>query len=132
MTIWEFFVANKVVKLMNQKGIRVRKAKALLLGIAFKENCPDIRNSKVPDIYNELKSFGMEVSVYDPYANSDVVEKEFGIILTPKIDKYDIIILAVAHDKLITLDIEKIKIKKESVVYDLKSVLDINQVDARL
>ena len=126
------FVANKVVKLMNQKGIRVRKAKALLLGIAFKENCPDIRNSKVPDIYNELKSFGMEVSVYDPYANSDVVEKEFGIILTPKIDKYDIIILAVAHDKLITLDIEKIKIKKESVVYDLKSVLDINQVDARL
>ena len=126
------FVANKVVKLMNQKGIRVRKAKALLLGIAFKENCPDIRNSKVPDIYNELKSFGMEVSVCDPYANSDVVEKEFGIILTPKIDKYDIIILAVAHDKLITLDIEKIKIKKESVVYDLKSVLDINQVDARL
>ena len=78
------FVANKAVKLMNQKGISVRGAKALLLGITFKEYCPDIRNSKVPDIYHELKSFGIEVSVYDPYANNDEVDKEFGIKMIPK------------------------------------------------
>ena len=126
------FVANKAVKLMKQKGIPVRDAKALLLGITFKENCPDIRNSKVPDIFNELESFGLEVSVYDPHANSNEVEKEFGIKLIPKLDQYDVIILTVAHDEFIKLDLNSIKSKKESVVYDLKSVLDINQVDARL
>ena len=75
------FVANKVVKLMNKKGIPVRKAKALILGITFKENCPDIRNSKVPDIYEELKSFGMEVDVYDPYAQKQEVKHEYNIEL---------------------------------------------------
>ena len=126
------FVANKAVKLMKQKGIPVRDAKALLLGITFKENCPDIRNSKVPDIFNELESFGLEVSAFDPHANSNEVEKEFGIKLIPKLDQYDVIILTVAHDEFIKLDLNSIKSKKESVVYDLKSVLDINQVDARL
>ena len=126
------FVANKAVKLMNQKGIPVRGAKALLLGITFKENCPDIRNSKVPDIYNELRSFGMEVSIYDPHANSDEVDKEFGIKMVSNINQYDVIILTVAHDEFIKLDLNALKNQKESVVYDLKSVLDINQVDARL
>ena len=126
------FVANKAVKLMNQKGIQVRGAKALLLGITFKENCPDIRNSKVPDIYNELRSFGMAVSIYDPHANSDEVDKEFGIKMVSNINQYDVIILTVAHDEFIKLDLNALKNQKESVVYDLKSVLDINQVDARL
>jgi len=126
------FVANKAVKLMNQKGIPVRGAKTLLLGITFKENCPDIRNSKIPDIYNELKSFGMEVSVYDPHANRDEVDKEFGIKMVSNINQYDVIILAVAHEEFIKLDLNSIKNQKESVVYDLKSVLDVNQVDARL
>ena len=126
------FVANKAVKLMNQKGIPVRGAKALLLGITFKENCPDIRNSKVPDIYHELKSFGMEVSVYDPYANNDEVDKEFRIKMTPKMRKYDVIILTVAHKEFIKLDMNSLKKQNNSVVYDLKSVLDVNQVDARL
>ena len=126
------FVANKAVKLMNQKGIPVRGAKALLLGITFKENCPDIRNSKVPDIYNELKSFGMEVSIYDPHANSDEVEKDFGIKMVSNINQYDVIILTVAHDEFTKLDLNALKNQKESVVYDLKSVLDINQVDSRL
>lgn len=126
------FVANKAVKLMNQKGIPVRGAKALLLGITFKENCPDIRNSKVPDIYNELRSFGMAVSIYDPHANSDEVDKEFGIKMVSNINQYDVIILTVAHDEFTKLDLNALKNQKGSVVYDLKSVLDINQVDARL
>ena len=126
------FVANKAVKLMNQKGIPVRGAKALLLGITFKENCPDIRNSKVPDIYHELKSFGIEVSVYDPYANNDEVDKEFGIKMIPKTSQYDVIILTVAHKEFSNLDLNSLKNQNKSVVYDLKSVLDVNQVDARL
>ena len=126
------FVANKAVKLMNQKGISVRGAKALLLGITFKENCPDIRNSKVPDIYHELKSFGIEVSVYDPYANNDEVDKEFGIKMIPKTSQYDVIILTVAHKEFSNLDLNSLKKQNKSVVYDLKSVLDVNQVDARL
>ena len=126
------FVANKAVKLMNQKGIPVRGAKALLLGITFKENCPDTRNSKVPDIYNELRSFGMTVSIYDPHANSDEVDKEFGIKMVSNVNQYDVIILTVAHDEFIKLDLNALKNQKESVVYDLKSVLDFNQVDARL
>ncbi len=126
------FVANKAAKLMNQKGIQVQGSKALLLGITFKENCPDIRNSKVPDIYNELKSFGVEVDVFDPHANIDEVRKYFGIKLTPKIKQYDVVILTVAHDEFIKLDLNALKSRKESVVYDLKSILDINQVDARL
>ena len=126
------FVANKAVKLMNQKGIPVRGAKALLLGITFKENCPDIRNSKVPDIYYELKSFGIEVSVYDPYANNDEVDKEFGIKMIPKTRQYDVIILTVAHKEFSNLDLNSLKKQNKSVVYDLKSILDVNQVDARL
>jgi UDP-N-acetyl-D-galactosamine dehydrogenase len=126
------FVSNKIVKLMDQKGITVRGAKALLLGITFKENCPDIRNSKVPDIYNELKSFGMQVDVYDPHAKTNDVKKEFGIKLILKMSQYDVIILTVAHQEFINLDFNALKCKKESVVYDLKSILDINQVDARL
>ncbi len=126
------FVANKAVKLMNKKGIQVRGSKALLLGITFKENCPDIRNSKVPDIYKELKSFGMEVDVFDPHADSNEVRKYFGIKLTHKIKQYDVVILTVAHEEFIKLDLNAIKSQKESVVYDLKSVLDTNQVDARL
>ena len=126
------FVANKAVKLMNKKGIQVRGSKALLLGITFKENCPDIRNSKVPDIYDELKSFGMKVDVFDPHADSNEVSKCFGIKLISKIKQYDVVILTVAHDEFIKLDIDSLKSQNKSVVYDLKSVLDANQVDARL
>ena len=126
------FVANKAIKLMNQKGIPVRGSNALLLGITFKENCPDIRNSKVPDIYNELKSFGVEVSVYDPYAKDKEVLKEFGIKMTKTKKQYDVIILTVAHAEFLTLDITKLKKQKRSIIYDLKSVLEFNNVDARL
>ena len=100
------FVANKVVKILIQKGGLIRGGRALVLGVTFKENCPDIRNSKVVDIYNELIQFGLIVDVYDPFANEEEVFDEYKIKLVNKIDKYDAIILAVAHDsflKLVTL-----------------------------
>ncbi len=126
------FVANKVVKLMTHKGIQVRGSKALILGITFKENCPDIRNSKVPDIYNELISFGMNISVFDPYASNEQVKNEFGFELIDKLEKYDSIILAVAHKQFLNLDIESFKKDSKSVIYDLKSVFDPLKVDGRL
>ena len=126
------FVANKVVKLMNKKGIPVRKAKALILGITFKENCPDIRNSKVPDIYEELKSFGMEVDVYDPHAHPQEVKQEYAIDLASSMSTYDAIILAVSHKEFLALDVAGLKKDQASVIYDLKAILDPSIVDSRL
>ena len=126
------FVANKVVKLMNQKGITVRGSKALILGVTFKENCPDIRNSKIPDIYHELKSFGMEVDLHDPYANPQEVMHEYGITLANKTSQYDAVILAVAHKTFLTLNVESLKKDNQSIIYDLKAILDPTKVDARL
>ena len=126
------FVASKVVKLMNQKGIPVRNSKALILGISFKENCPDTRNSKVPDIYQELESFGVNISIYDPYASSLEVKNEFNLNLITELEKYNAIILAVAHDTFKEIDIENLKSDEGSVVYDIKSFLDKKSVDGRL
>ena len=126
------FVANKVVKLLIQKGGIIRGGKALVLGVTFKENCPDIRNSKVIDIYTELTQFGLFVDVYDPYANSDDVYKEYQINLVTKLDKYDAIVLAVAHDEFLSLDFDKLKKNHKSVVYDIKSILDKSIIDSRL
>ncbi|MDA9358853.1 nucleotide sugar dehydrogenase [Flavobacteriaceae bacterium] len=126
------FVANKVVKLMNKKGIPIRKAKALILGITFKENCPDIRNSKVPDIYEELKSFGMEVDVYDPHAQPQEVKQEYAIDLASSMSTYDAIILAVSHKEFLALDVTGLKKNQASVIYDIKAILDPSIVDSRL
>ena len=126
------FVANKVVKLMNKKGIPVRKAKALILGVTFKENCPDIRNSKVPDIYEELKSFGMEVDVYDPHAHPQEVKQEYAIDLASSMSTYDAIILAVSHKEFLELDVTSLKKESASVIYDIKAILDPKIVDSRL
>jgi UDP-N-acetyl-D-galactosamine dehydrogenase len=126
------FVANKVVKLMNKKGIPVRNAKALILGITFKENCPDIRNSKVPDIYEELKSFGMQVDVYDPYAQKQEVKHEYNIELSTKLGSYEAIILAVSHEEFLELDVMSLKKESASVIYDIKAILDPKIVDSRL
>ena len=126
------FVATKVIKLMNQKGITVRGSKALILGITFKENCPDIRNSKVPDIYHELKSFGMEVDVYDPYANPEEVKQEYTITLVEETDQYDAIIVGVAHSEFLTFNVDSLKKENQSIIYDLKAILDPTIVDARL
>ena len=126
------FVANKLVKLMIQKGKKIGGARTLMLGITFKENCPDIRNSRVVDIYKELIDFGMEVDVYDPWANAEEVEKEHGISLVSTLgDAYDAIVLTVAHGEFLGLPFDKLK-AKDSIIFDIKSVLDKALVDARL
>lgn len=126
------FVASKCIKLLISKDIRVKSSYALILGVTFKENCPDIRNSKVPVIYHDLISFGLNVDIYDPYADPKEVYAEFGINLLDKIDKnYELIVLAVSHENFISLDFKKLK-KQNSIIFDLKSVLDKSIVDSRL
>ena len=126
------FIASKVVKLMNQKGITVKNSNALILGITFKENCPDIRNSKVPDVIKELNDFGLNVEIYDPHASKKEVSHEFNLILTSHLKKYSAIILAVSHKEFKKLNLEGLKEKKGAVIYDIKSFLDKNSVDGRL
>lgn len=126
------FVANKVVKLMIKNTVTIKGAKILILGITFKENCPDIRNSKVIDIYNELIQFGMEVEVYDPIVESKEVKVEYSINLCNQLSTYDAIILAVSHNSFLNLDIKSLKKSEHSIVFDIKSVLDRNIVNGRL
>lgn len=126
------FIANKVVKLMIQKGTNIKGAKALLLGVTFKENCPDIRNSKVVDIYNELVQFGLEVDVFDPHADSVQVQSEYNIPLIQSPAKYDAIILTVAHKEFLQLDLDSLKKGNHTIVFDSKAALDREVVDARL
>lgn len=127
------FVANKVVKLLIKKGHRINLSKALIMGITFKEDCPDIRNSKVIDIYSELIQFGMHVDVYDPHASSEEVNHEYGIKLIENINgKYEAIILAVSHKEFLSVDYNVLKSSEHSVIYDIKSFLDPNKVDGRL
>ena len=128
------FVANKVVKLMITKNHKINASKALILGISFKEDCPDIRNSKVIDIYNELKQFGLHVDIFDPHADHNHVHDEYGVDLIPKptIGNYDAVILAVSHKEFLSLDIRKLCKGKDSVIFDTKSFLDRATVDARL
>ena len=126
------FVASKVFDLMNLKGVFNKEAKALILGITFKENFNDIRNSKVPEIYKALKKKGMKVEVYDPIADPILVKKEYEITLIKTPLKYEAIILAVAHQVFIEKGIEKYKNPNGAIIYDIKSVLDKQAVDGRL
>ena len=127
------FVANKVIKLMIHKGHKIQGAKALILGITFKEDCPDIRNSRVIDIYTELKQFGLKVDVYDPHADFHEVKLEYGIELVNHIDKqYDSVVLAVSHKEFLAIDFKKIKNGTDTVIFDTKSFLDRSLIDARL
>ena len=126
------FVANKVIKLMIQKGNSIKGANALILGVTFKENCPDIRNSKVKDIYNELQQFNLNVDVYDQHADKEEVYLEYGIRLIDNLGKYSAIIIAVAHDEFLSLNYELLKKEPNSIVYDLKSFIDKKIIDGRL
>ena len=126
------FIAGKVVKLMIQKGTNIKGAKALLLGVTFKENCPDIRNSKVVDIYNELVQFGLEVAVFDPHADATQVKSEYNIELIKAPTKYDAVVLAVAHNEFLQLDLDTLKNGSHTVIFDSKAALDRGSVDARL
>lgn len=127
------FVANKLVKLMIEKKHVISNSKTLLLGITFKENCPDIRNSKVIDIIRELHHFNMQVDVFDPHADKKEVEEEYGVTLIDKINsKYDSILLAVSHAEFLELDIRNLCNSENSIVFDLKSFLSRDVVDHRL
>ena len=127
------FVASKVVKLMIANGSPVKGEKALILGFAFKENCPDIRNTRVIDIYTELQQFGMQVSVYDPWANADEVQLEYGIALEPDLTAFDYkaIVIAVAHNEFLELNYAKYK-QSGAIIFDTKSFIDRRFADARL
>jgi len=126
------FVANKTVKLMIQKGVSVKGAKALVLGITFKENCPDIRNTRVVDIIAELQAFGMAVDVYDPHANADEVAAAYGITLCPQLGtNYSALIVSVAHNEFKQLDYQSV-LAPQAVVFDTKGIWDKAGVDARL
>lgn len=125
-------IAKRIIKLMIGKGITIKDSRALILGITFKENCPDIRNSKVVDVYEELNDFGVKVDVYDPWASSEEVKHEFNFELAEKIQgPYDSIVLAVGHHQFLTMDIKSFGHDK-TVIFDVKSLLDKNLVDARL
>ncbi|MEN4761978.1 nucleotide sugar dehydrogenase [Chryseobacterium sp. C39-AII1] len=129
------FIASKVVKLLIAKGGIIKNSDALILGITFKENCPDVRNTKVFDIYTELKEYGINVDVFDPWANKIEVENEYGVSIMDKLEegkkKYDSIIIAVSHDEFLKIDITAFK-KDNAIIFDTKSCLDRNLVDARL
>jgi len=127
------FIANKVVKLMVEKEHIIKGAKALVLGITFKENCPDIRNSRVIDVVDELKSFGVDVDVYDPHASKKEVEHEYGVNLIDKLHKkYNTIILAVSHDEFSDIDYNSLTDGNKSVIYDVKSFLPQEVITDRL
>jgi UDP-N-acetyl-D-galactosamine dehydrogenase len=127
------FVANKLVKLMIAKNYVISKSKVLVLGITFKEDCPDIRNSKVIDIIKELEQFNINVDVYDPHANKHEVSKEYGVNLIDSLqNSYDGIILAVSHKEFRTLEIDKLKSSDSSIIFDTKAFLSRSIVDARL
>ena len=119
--------------MLIKAGKQIMGSKILILGVTFKENCPDIRNSKVADVYHELKEFGLEVDVYDYEADPEEVKQEYGIQLIDEItEKYEGILLAVSHTKFSILDIESLKKDSKSIVYDLKGFFPRNQVDSRL
>lgn len=127
------YVANQVVKLMLKKGIQVLNSNILLLGFTFKENCPDVRNTKVIDIYKALGEYNLNITVYDPWANPDVVNHEYGITVIndlPK-EKFDAVILAVAHQKFAGIDVKDLS-KTHSVIYDVKGFLSKDSFDGRL
>lgn len=128
------YVANQVIKLMIKNGYKVDGAKVLVLGITFKENCPDIRNSRVIDVIHELEEFGCNVDVYDPWADKTEVKAEYGIDLLDSLDKksYGTTIAAVSHDEFLELDIDSLRNGKEAIVYDLKSIYDLDKVNGRL
>lgn len=126
------FIANKVIKLMAQNDNPIKNSRALVLGITFKENCPDIRNSRVIDVVNELESFGVKVDVYDPHADVEEVKLEYGKILNDKPQgEYAAIILAVGHSEFKSLDLNSHKNNK-SIIYDVKGYLDKSVVSSRL
>lgn len=129
------YVAEQVIKCMNKKGILVKDARILLLGITFKENCPDMRNTKVVDIYTTLTEYTRNITVYDPWADREAIRHEYGIDIVNQqpTDTFDAVILCVAHDRFKAMDVRRLLTDPANgVVYDVKGVLPRETVDARL
>jgi len=131
------YVANQVIKLMNKKGVLVKDAKILLLGITFKENCPDIRNTKIVDIYSTLNEYTSNITVYDSWANAQKVEQEYGIkIVSVDMEslkgQFDTVILGVAHNEFKSLNLHDFLTIENGVVYDVKGILPKEMIDGRL
>lgn len=127
------YVANQVIRCMNLRGVMVKDARYLLLGITFKENCPDIRNTKVVDIYHTLSQYSSDITVYDPWANPESVQRAYGIQIQNHLpqQQFDAVILCVAHNQFLQLDVRSL-VRGNGVVYDVKGVLDRHVIDARL
>lgn len=127
------YVANQVIRCMNLRGVMVKDASYLLLGITFKENCPDIRNTKVVDIYHTLSEYSSDITVYDPWANPESVKRAYGIQIQNSLPQkqFDAVILCVAHNQFLQLDVRSL-VRGNGVVYDVKGVLDRGVIDARL
>lgn len=127
------YVANSVIKAMNKKGILVKDTNILILGITFKENCPDIRNTKVVDIYRSLREYSSNITIYDPWANKAEVQHEYGLDITSKLPKgkFECVILAVAHSQFLSLNFSLLR-ANTSILYDVKGVLSIDNIDSRL
>jgi UDP-N-acetyl-D-galactosamine dehydrogenase len=131
------FVAAEIVRLMVRRGMNLPESRILIMGLTFKENCPDVRNTRVVDVVRELQEFDATVEIYDPWADPGVVRAEYGLdVMTecPAAGRYDGIVLAVAHQQFIEMspaDLHALG-KPDHIVYDIKSVLPIDQVDARL
>lgn len=127
------YVAEQAIKCMNKKGVLVKDSKILLLGVTFKENCPDIRNTKIVDIYHTLKEYTDNITVYDPWANAAAVKHEYNIDVVNHLTdgKYDAVILGVAHKQFLELDVKSL-VKEGGVIYDVKGILSRDIVDGRL
>lgn len=126
------YVASQVVKLMIKKGVTINGARLLMLGITFKENCPDVRNTKIVDVIKALEDYGIEVTVFDPWANPSEVQHEYGLTMVNEVPKatYDAVVLGVAHTEFLNLDIHSLR-EKSSILYDVKGVLT-DGVDGKL
>jgi UDP-N-acetyl-D-galactosamine dehydrogenase len=126
------YVASQVIKLMLKKDLTIKNAKILVLGITFKENCPDVRNTRVVDVVRQLESYEMDVNIFDPWANAEELKKEYGLISTQEQpnSKFQAIVLCVAHNEFLELDLDVLK-SKNAVVYDVKGVLG-DKCDAKL
>lgn len=127
------YVANQTIKCMNKKGVMVKDSKILILGVTFKENCPDLRNSKIVDIYSTLSEYTDNITVYDPWANPAAVKHEYGIEIVNDVpdEKFDAIILGVAHNQFLDINLKEL-INDNGVIYDVKGILPRDIVDARL
>ena len=130
------YVAYQVIKCMNKKGIRIKDSKILILGVTFKENCSDIRNTKVVDIYNTLAEYTNDIIVYDKYADYAQLLAQYNVSITKdwnsvENERFDAVILAVAHNEFIGIDVRQL-LKQGGIVYDVKGVLPKEIIDARL